>query len=97
MAAETRATDGAPAVAIDTWQKVTGLGFTFGSLVVAAVVAFNTLVVSPLSARTDRVETRVGDVEKRSLQVERDRSEVLQRLAALEVVMRRVETKIDGR
>lgn len=76
------------AVAIDTWPKVLGLSLTFGGLVISAALAFHGVAIKPVEARVDAVEIRTH-------QAERDRAEVLQRLATVEVILRRVDARME--
>lgn len=59
-----------PSLVIDTWGKAIGIGLTLAALVVSTILAFNTLLLAPLSARVERLEG--------------DRVELVQRLTRIE-------------
>jgi hypothetical protein len=70
-----------PALIIDTWAKAAGMALSVLGVTISLLTGFYNLVIAPLSARVEQVESLAW-------QAERDRSEILERLA-------RIEGKVD--
>jgi hypothetical protein len=78
------------------WRQVAALGVSLGGVLVAGMLAAQTLVAAPLAVRVERMETTLQ-------QAERGRTELLVRLggverqaAAVVAGLRAVERRLDG-